>query len=76
MKVTYDPKADVLCLVLRDEPPLDAVGEPSGVVVSYGEEGEPESVELLNAAARNLTPADELRVTVQTSSPRPKTATS
>ena len=65
MKVTYDAEADVLCLVLRDEPPLDAVEEPNGVVVSYGEDGEPVSVEFLNAAARNLTTADELSVTVQ-----------
>ncbi len=76
MKVTYDPEADVLCLVLRDEPPLNAVKEPNGVVVSYGEDGEPVSVEFLNAAARNLTTADELSVTVQTSSPRPETTTS
>jgi len=75
MKVTHDSEADVLCLMLRDEPPLDAVEEPNGVVVSYGEDGEPVSVEFLNAAARNLTTADELSVT-QTSSPRPETATS
>lgn len=73
MKVTYVSEADVLCLVLRDGPPLDAVEEPSGEVVSYGEDGEPVSVELLNAAVRNLTTADELSVTVQTSSLRPKT---
>ncbi len=76
MKVTYDSEADVLCLVLRDEPPLNAVEEPNGVVVSYGEDREPVSVEFLNAAARNLTTADELSVTVQTSSPRPETTTS
>ena len=76
MKVTYDSEADVLCLVLRDEPPLNAAEEPNGVVVSYGEDGEPVSVEFLNAAARNLTTADELSVTVQTSSPRPETTTS
>jgi len=76
VKVTYDSEADVLCLVLRDEPPVDAVEEPNGVVVSYGEDGEPVSVEFLNAAARNLTAANELSVTVQTSSPQPQTPTS
>lgn len=75
MKVTYDSEADVLCLVLRDEPPLDAVEEPNGVIVSYGEDGEPVSVEFLNAAARDLTTADELSVTVQTSLAQPKTPT-
>ncbi|WP_158666599.1 DUF2283 domain-containing protein [Salinibacter altiplanensis] len=39
MKATYDAEADVLCLVLRDEPPLDAVEEPNGVIVGYGEDG-------------------------------------
>jgi len=76
VKVTYDSEADVLCLVLRDEPPVDAAEEPNGVVVSYGEDGEPVSVEFLNAAARNLTAANELSVTVQTSSPQPQTPTS
>ena len=75
MKVTYDSAADVLCLRLRDEPPLDAVEEPNGVIVSYGEDGEPVSVEFLNAAARDLTTADELSVTVQTSLAQPKTPT-
>lgn len=75
MKATCDAEADVRCLVLRDEPLLDAVEEPNGVIVSYGEDGEPVSVEFLNAAARNLTTADELSVTVQTSSPQHKTPT-
>ena len=75
MKGTYDSAADVLCLGLRDEPPLDAVEEPNGVIVSYGEDGEPVSVEFLNAAARDLTTADELSVTVQTSLAQPKTPT-
>lgn len=66
MKVTYDPEADVLCFHLRDRPPVDAVEEPDGVIVSYGADGEPISVEFMNAAARGLTPADEVSVTVQT----------
>ena len=65
MNVTYDPEADVLCLVLRDDPPTDAVEGPNGVVVSYGDDGEPVSIEVLNAAAQDLTTSDELNVTVQ-----------
>jgi len=30
MRVIYDPEADVLGLVLRDDPPVDAVEEPGG----------------------------------------------
>jgi uncharacterized protein YuzE len=65
MKITYDPEADVLCLILRDDPPVDAVEEPEGVIVSYGADEEPVSIEFMDAAARNLTPADEVHVTVQ-----------
>lgn len=71
MKVTYDPEADILCLVLRDEPPVDAVEEPEGIIVSYGADQEPVSIELMDAAARNLTPSDAVSVTVQTKSQRP-----
>lgn len=71
MKVTYDPEADILCLVLRDEPPVDAVEEPEGIIVSYGADQESVSIELMNAAARNLTPSDAVSVTVQTKSQRP-----
>lgn len=70
MKVTYDPEADVLCVLLRDLAPVDAVEEPEGVIVSYGEDGEPVSVEFLNAAERGLTSAEEVSVTVQTAVPQ------
>ena len=53
--------------VLRDDPPVDAI-EESGVIVSYGEDGEPVSVEFLNASARKLIRTDEFSVTLQTKS--------
>jgi uncharacterized protein YuzE len=65
MKIRYDPDADVLMLVLRNNPPVDAIEEPGGVIVSYGEDGEPVSVEFLNASARELTLPGEIRVTIQ-----------
>jgi hypothetical protein len=30
MKIRYDPEADVLLLVLRNNPPVDAIEEPGG----------------------------------------------
>lgn len=66
MRIRYDPEADVLLLVLRDDPPADAVEEPGGVIVSYGEDGEPVSVEFLNASARQLIRPGEVSVTLQT----------
>jgi uncharacterized protein YuzE len=65
MKIRYDPDADVLMLVLRNNPPVDAIEEPGGVIVSYGEHGEPVSVEFLNASVRELTLPGEISVTIQ-----------
>ena len=70
MKIRYDTEADVLFLVLRNEPPVDAIEEPGGVIVSYGEDGEPVSVEFLNASVRQLTLPGEVSVTIQTESLR------
>jgi len=66
MRVRYDPEADVLIFVLRDDPPADAVEEPGGVIVSYGEDGEPVSVEFLHASIRRLIQPGEVSVTLQT----------
>ena len=65
MRVKYDVEADVLLLVLREEPPVDAVEEPGGVILSYGADGEPVSVELLNASARKLISASGVQVTLE-----------
>jgi uncharacterized protein YuzE len=66
VQIRYDVEADVLMLLLRDAAPADAVEEPGGVIASYGEDGEPVSVEFLNAARRNLVRVGELSVTMQT----------
>ena len=65
MRIRYDSEADVLLLKLRDDPPADAVEEPGGVVVSYGVDREPVSVEFLNAAARRLVLPNEVSITIQ-----------
>jgi uncharacterized protein YuzE len=65
MRIRYDPEADVLLLVLRNNPPVDAIEEPGGVIISYGEDGEPVSVEFLNASVRELTLPGEISVTIQ-----------
>lgn len=68
MKIKYDSDADVLLVILRDAPPADAIEEPGGVIVSYGEDREPVSVEFLNAAKRHLATPGEVSMTLQTSS--------
>ena len=66
MKIRYDSEAAVLILILRDDPPVDAIEETGGVVVSYGEDGEPVSVEFMNASVRQLIRSGEVSVTLQT----------
>jgi uncharacterized protein YuzE len=67
MKIRYDQDADILLFTLRDEPPVDAIEEPGGIILSYGEDGEPVSVEILNASIRHLIQPGEVSVTLQTS---------
>jgi uncharacterized protein YuzE len=68
VKIRYEPDSDVLIMILREDPPVDAIEEPGGVIVSYGEDKEPVSVELLNASLRKLIQPDEISVTFQTKS--------
>jgi uncharacterized protein YuzE len=69
VRIQYDSEADVLLLVLRDDPPVDAIEEPGGVIVSYGEDKEPVSVEFLNASIRKLIRPGEMSVTLEAKSP-------
>jgi uncharacterized protein YuzE len=66
VKIRYEPDSDVLIMILREDPPVDAIEEPGGVIVSYGEDKEPVSVEFLNASLRKLIQPDEISVTFQT----------
>ncbi len=56
--------------MLRDDPSTEPVEEPGGVIVSYGEDGDPVSVEFLNASTRNLIRDGEVSVTLQRESAR------
>ena len=68
MRIKYDSEADILLFVLRDDPPVDAIEESGGVIVSYGEDGEPVSVDFLNASVRQLIQAGEINVALQSKS--------
>ncbi len=65
MRIQYDTEADVLLLLLRDDPPVDSIEEPGGVIISYGDDKEAVSVEFLNASARKLIRPGEVSVTVE-----------
>lgn len=66
MRIRYDADADVLLVVVREEAPVDAVEAPGGVIVSYGEEGQPVSVEFLEAGDRGLVHEGGFDITLQT----------
>jgi uncharacterized protein YuzE len=54
MRIQYDSDADILTLVLRSAPPVDAIEEPGGLVISYGEDQELVSLEFLRASERGF----------------------
>jgi len=65
MKVKYDSDADVLVFVVRDAPPVDSIEEAGGIIVSYGKDGEPVTVEFLNASIRKLIKSGEINISLQ-----------
>lgn len=64
MRVKYDQDADILIFVLKEEPPVNAVSEPGGVIVSYGDNDEPVSIEFLNASKRQLFNPEEANIKI------------
>lgn len=66
MKVNYDLESDILIFLLSDEPPVDSIEESGGVVISYGMNGEPVSVEFLNASKHSILTNGELNIAFQT----------
>lgn len=72
MRIQYDSDADVLHVIVRDDPPVDAIEESGGVIVSYGSDKEPVSIEFLNASARRLVRHGEISVTMEATSSEPR----
>jgi uncharacterized protein YuzE len=66
MKVKYSADADILTFILQDHPPVNAISEPGGVIVSYDEANEPVSIELLNASKRQLINPEETNLKIYT----------
>ena len=70
MRIEYDSEADVLTLVLRAVPPVDAIEEPGGLVISYGDDHEPVSVEFLGASRRGYWEPGQQSIPLEPISPR------
>lgn len=65
MKIRYDPDADVLFFIIKEEPPVDAIEEKGGIIISYNEKGEVVSVEIINASIKGLVKSEEITITFQ-----------
>jgi uncharacterized protein YuzE len=57
MKITYDPEADALYIILRDIVPTDSTDIEEGVTVELDDDGHIIAIEVLDASER-LTPAE------------------
>lgn len=57
MKITYDPEADVLYIILRDVVPADSTDIEEGVSVEVDGDGHITAVEILDASER-MTPEE------------------
>lgn len=65
MKVTYDPEADVLYILLREEArEADTSEIREGVTIAFDEHGRVISLEYIGAAADGLVTDDTVRVAV------------
>jgi len=57
MKITYDPRTDLLVLIFRDDARIEESDEASpGVILDYDAAGDIVSVEVLDAARRGMDP--------------------
>jgi len=65
VKIKYDKEANILIFILKDDPPVDAIEEPGGVIISYNDKKDPVSIEILNASCRLHLQPGELNVILQ-----------
>ena len=53
MKITYDPKTDILTIILKDNVPVEESDEDKpGVILDYDKDGNLVSLEVLDASER------------------------
>jgi uncharacterized protein YuzE len=56
MKVTYDPRVDVLRIIFRDAPIEESDEHKPGVILDYDPDGNIVGLEVLNASQRVANP--------------------
>lgn len=62
MKITYDPQADILCLIFNDADLADADEIEPGVITSYSKDGKLAQLEVLDVSKRSKTPGEVLSI--------------
>jgi uncharacterized protein YuzE len=71
MKITYDPQADALYIILRDIVPTDSTDIEEGVTVELDADGHIVALEVLDASER-LSPAELSAVKYERLKPVPE----
>jgi uncharacterized protein YuzE len=64
MQVKYNAEADVLIFVMKALSPSHAIAATGGIIISYDENSEPVSIEVLNASKRQLFNPNETNLTI------------
>ncbi len=66
MKISYDPKYDVLYLKFTEENVVDTIEVNKGVLIDYGKNGEMVGIEIIKASGLTKTnPLHEIVIRVQ-----------
>lgn len=66
MKITYDPKYDVLYLKFTEKEIVDTIEVNKGVLIDYGKNGEMVGIEIINASGlMKANPLQEIVIKLQ-----------
>ena len=66
MRISYDPKHDVMYIKFSDAKVVETVEVEEGVLIDYGENGEIVGIEIINASLRTHSyPLDEITVKIE-----------
>ena len=69
MKISYDPKHDVMYIKFSDAKVVETVEVEEGVLIDYGENGEIVGIEIINASLRTHShPLNEITVKIEEAS--------
>ena len=66
MKISYDPKYDVLYLKFTEEKVIDTIEVDGGVLIDYGEKGKMIGIEIIKASSLiKANPLQEIVIKIQ-----------